>query len=89
MTLYARIQEGELSPQYRPATESEVLSAYGAVMVARRKHKSGGPKRKLTARHRAEIRAILDGAEQGQRSSLIEQLAKRHGVSTRTIRRAL
>ncbi len=84
MTLYAK--QGR---SYRPATEPEVLSAYGAVMASRRKRKGGGPKRKLTARHRAEIRAVLDGAEQGQRSGLIAQLAKRHGVSTRTIRRAL
>lgn len=79
MTLYTK--QGR---SYRPATESEILSAYGSTMAARRKSKGGGPKPKLTAHQADAIRF-----SRGTFGTPIEQLAEAYNVSTRTIRRIL
>lgn len=77
MTLYAK--QGR---SYRPATEAEILSAYGSVMAARRKSKSGGPKQKLSERQQSAIRTAYPMMG-------IDALTQAYGVSTRTIRRIL
>lgn len=83
MTLYTRIKEGEMSPWCRPATEAEILSAYGSLMARRRKSKSGGPKPKLSPTIHAHIRVMHSVGKS------MAELAAAYHVSTRTIRRIL
>lgn len=63
-------------------TETEVLSAYGKLMAARRKRKSGGPKPTLSERQQAAIRTAYPMMG-------LDALASAYSVSTRTIRRIL
>lgn len=86
MTLYTK--QGR---SYRPATESEILSAYGSTMAARRKSKGGGPKPLLDGQERADVRAKYKAltANGCIHIDALQVCAERYRVSTRTVRRIL
>lgn len=84
MTLYTKTGR-----TFRPATQSEILSAYGSLMAGRRKAKGGGSSSRISESGKKEICEVLRDAERSQRASLINTLARRYGVSTRTIYRTM
>ena len=83
MTLYAK--EGR---KLRPATEPEILSAYGRIMAGRRNDATGGRPQTISREDQAAIREQVAAANRSERVALIAELAAKYGVSTRTIRRA-
>lgn len=73
---------------FRPATEGEILSAYGSLMAGRRKTVAAGSfAPKLSEQDKERIRQALSAAP--RRTAEAARLATEYGVSTRTIWRAL
>lgn len=76
MTLYVRQRN-----RFTPASDSDVLSAYGRLMAARRR--TSGPPPKLTREQMAEVRERAAAGEDKPK------LAAEFGVSRQTIYRYL